>query len=109
MKLVEIKQQVYQFTCTTNTKQLRKEHPQTTQGKDLRYKNHWIEILDEVKLLRSQNLDISLTDLENSEKMLKKSLLTVGKLVGLNEEKINVDWQKIKLENQFSDIHIEEL
>ena len=41
--------------------------------------------------------------------MLKESLLTVGKLAGLNEEKINVDWQKIKLENQFSDIHIEEL
>ncbi len=109
MKLVKIKQQVYQLTCTKNTKQLRKERAQITQGKDLRYKNQWIEILDEVKLLRSQNLDISLTDLEKSEKMLKESLLTVGKLAGLNEEKINVDWQKIKLENQFSDIHIEEL
>ncbi len=41
--------------------------------------------------------------------MLKKSLFTVGHLAGLNNESIEVDWQRIKLENQFTDIHIEEL
>ena len=109
MKLPEIKQEVYRLTCTNNTKQLKKEHPQLVEGKDLRYKVQWVAILDQIKLLRNQNLDISLTDLENSEKMLKESLFTIGNLAGLNNETIELDWQRIKLENQFSDLHIEEL
>ncbi|MEA5508916.1 hypothetical protein VB715_03985 [Crocosphaera sp. UHCC 0190] len=112
MKLQEIKQKVYQLTCTKNTKILKKQRPELVKNRDLRYKIQWIAILDEVKLLRSQGLDFSLTDLEESEKMLKKSLLTVGHLAGLSNEMIELDWQRIKLENQFTDIHdihIEEL
>ncbi len=109
MKLQEIKQEVYQLTCTKNTKQLKKERPQLVEGRDLRYKVQWLTILDEIKLLRSQGLDFSLTDLEQSEKMLKQSLFTVGRLAGLSDDNLEIDWQKIKLETQFSDIHIEEL
>jgi hypothetical protein len=41
--------------------------------------------------------------------MLKESLFTIGNLAGLNNDTIELDWQKIKLENQFSDLHVEEL
>lgn len=109
MKLQEIKKEVYQSTCTKNTKHLKRQRPELVKKRDLRYKIQWIGILDEIKLLRSQGLDFSLNDLEESEKMLKKSLFTVGHLAGLNNESIEVDWQRIKLENQFTDIHIEEL
>ena len=109
MKLQEIKQEVYRLTCTKNTKQLKNKHLKLVEGRDLRYKVQWISILNEIKSLPNQNLDVSLTDLENSEKMLKESLFTIGNLAGLNNENIELDWQRIKLENQFSDLHIEEL
>ncbi len=109
MKLKAIKQEVYLLTCTNNTQQLRKEHSSLTAGKDLRYKVQWLAILEQIKLLREQNLDISLKDLEESEQILKKSLFTVGRIAGLEDKKIEVDWQRIQLETQFSDIHIEEL
>jgi hypothetical protein len=109
MKLKSIKQKVYLLTCTKNTKHFKKEHIDLTLGKDLRYKIYWQEILSQIKLLREQNLDISLNDLEASEVMLKHSLLKVGKLAGLSDEKIKVDWQRLQLETHFTDIHIEEL
>ncbi len=109
MKLQEIKQQVYQLTCTKNTKYLKKQRPELVKNRDLRYKIQWIAILDQIKLLRTKALDFSLTDLEESEKMLKKSLFTVGHLAGLSNETIELHWKRIKLENQFTDIHIEEL
>lgn len=109
MKLQKIKQEVYQLTCTKTTKQLRKERPKLVEGRDLRYKVQWIAILDKIKLLQSQGLDFSITDLEESEKMLKDSLLTFGRLAGLSDDELEIDWQRIKLETQFSDIHIEEL
>ena len=109
MKLKAIKQEVYFLTSTKNTKQLQKERFDLTLGKDLRYKACWVEILEQIKLLRQQNLDISLNDLEASEKMLKESLFTVGKMAGLDEEKLKIDWQRIQLEAQFADVHIEEL
>ncbi|MGK7934221.1 MAG: hypothetical protein AB4206_00195 [Xenococcaceae cyanobacterium] len=109
MKLKSIKQEVYNLTSTQNTKQLKKEHSDLIEGKDLRYKAHWLQILEQIKLLREQNLDISLEDLEVSEKMLKDSLFKVGRIAGLDEEKIEIDWQRIQLETQFKDIHLEEL
>lgn len=109
MKLKIIKQEVYSLTCTNNTKELQKERSELTLGKDLRYKFSWLEILKQIKLLKQQNLDISLKDLLESEKMLKKSLVTVGKMADLNDDKIEIDWQRIQLESQFADIHIEEL
>ena len=109
MKLLKIKQEVYYLTHTKNTKQLKKERSDLTEGKDLRYKSRWIEILNQTKLLQEQNLDISFKDLEASEKMLKNSLLTVGRMAGLNDAKIEVDWERIQLATQFADIHLEEL
>ncbi len=109
MKILDVKKEVFQLTCTTDTKGLKKEHPNLTNGKDLRYKEQWLKILEDVKSLRNQGLDLSIADLEESEAMLKESLYTVGKIVGLNEEQLNIDWQKIKLESMFSDIHIEDI
>lgn len=109
MKIHAAKQEVFSLTCTTNTAQLRKERPELTDGRDLRYKAQWFEILEKLKALRSYGLDISLTDLEQSEQMLKESLFTVGQMAGLGHDNIEVDWQRIKLESQFRDVHIEEL
>lgn len=109
MTLSEIKRQVYDLTCTETTKQLKQERPDLTKNQDLRYKKNWQSILDEIQFLKQSNLDISLQDLENSEQMLKESLLSIGRLSGLSDESIEVDWQRIKLTAQFSDIHIENL
>jgi hypothetical protein len=109
MKIQSVKQEVFSLTYTSNTTQLKKERPDLTEGKDLRYKIQWIEILKQLKALRTQVLDISLVDLEQSEKMLKESLFKIGHLANLNNERIETDWQRIKLEAQFSDIHIENL
>lgn len=109
MKLKAIKQEVYLLTNTKNTKQLRKEHSEITAGRDLRYKVQWLAILEQIKSLKEKSLDISLKDLEESEQMLKESLFNVGRIAGLEDEKIEIDWQRIQLETQFSDIHIEEL
>lgn len=109
MKLQKIKQEVYELTCTSNTKQLKKQRPELVKNRDLRYKIQWMTILNEIQFLRSQGLDLSLTDVEESEKMLKESLFTVGHLAGLSDQTIELDWQRIRLENQFTDVHIEEL
>lgn len=109
MKLQTIKQEIYHLTCTKNTKQLKKERSDLTSGKDLRYKKHWISILKQIESLRDLGLDLSLEDLNKSEQMLKESLFKVGTIAGLNKERIEFDWQRIQLEAQFGDIHIEEL
>lgn len=109
MKLGEIKQKVFSLTGTENTKQLKKKRPDLTEGRDLRYKAQWLEILEKLEAPSVQNPDISLDDLEKSEQMLRESLFTVGHLAGLNDNQIEIDWQRIKLEAQFGDIHIEEL
>jgi ribosomal protein L29 len=109
MKIQELKQEVFSLTCTTNTQQLRKERPELTEGRDLRYKEQWTELLEKLKVLREQGQDMSLSDLEQSEQMLKESLFEVGHIAGLSNDKIEIDWQRIKLEAQFGDVHIEEL
>lgn len=113
MKIQAIKQSVYTLTCCPTTKQLKKERCDLTVGRDLRYKQQWQEILDLLKELRANGQDFSLADLEESEQMLKESLFTVGRLAGLSDDQIEVDWQRIELEvqfeAQFGDIHIEEL
>ena len=107
MKMQEIKQEVYRLSDTNNTQQLKKEHPDLTEGRDLRYKKYWSEILEKLKELQIQ--DLTLSDLEHSEQILKESLFKVGHGVGLTNEQLEVDWQRIKLEAQFGDVYLEEL
>lgn len=109
MKMQAVKQEIFSLTCTTNTKQLKKERPDLTNGRDLRYKAQWLEILEQLKTLRIQGLDMSLSDLEQSEQMLRESLFKVGWIAGLSDDQIEIDWQRIKLEAQFGDVYIEEL
>ena len=109
MKIQELKQEVLILTCTTNTEQLKKERPDLTEGRDLRYKEQWTEILEKLNVLREQGQDISLSDLEQSEQMLKESLFEVSHITGLSNDQIEIDWQRIKLEAQFGNVHIEEL
>jgi hypothetical protein len=121
MNMQSIKQEIYHLTDTKNTQQLKKEHPDLTNEKDLRYKIHWQNILEQVKNLPSLgtrckvsqpsavSFDLSITDLERSEKMLKDSLFKIGKISGLSDRELESDWQRINLTAQFADIHIEEL
>jgi hypothetical protein len=109
MTLTEVKQAVFNLTCTDNTKQLKKQRPDLTKGRDLRYKAHWLAILERIKSLRQSGQDLSLADLEESEVMLKNSLFKVGRMAGRSESDLAIDWQRIQLEAQFGDIHIEEL
>ena len=109
MKMQDIKQEVFSLTCTTNTQQLKKERPDLTQGRDLRYKEQWVEIQRKVKRLQEQGQDMSLEEIEQSEQMLKNSLFEIGNIAGLSNDQIEIDWQRIKLASQFGDVHIEEL
>ncbi|MBE8992676.1 hypothetical protein [Nostoc sp. LEGE 12450] len=109
MKMQDIKQEVFSLTCTTNTQQLKKERPDLTQGRDLRYKEQWVEIQRKVKRLQEQGQDMSLEDIEQSEQMLKNSLFEIGHIAGLSNDQIEIHWQRIKLASQFGDVHIEEL
>ena len=108
MKMAVVKQEVYKLTNTKTTQGLKKEHPTLTQGRDLRYKAHWMSILEELHALK-QIPDISLTDLEQSEHMLKESLFKVGSMAGLSKNELELDWQRIQLEAHVTDIHIESL
>lgn len=107
MKLQAIKQAVFNLTCTTTTQQLKQAYPQLAQGRDLRYKDQWLHILE--RLQTDQDLNISLVDLEQSEHMLRQSLLTVSQLAGQEADRVELEWQRIRLEAQFGDVHIEEL
>ncbi len=108
MKMTEVKQAVYKLTGTQTTQELRREHPRLTDGLDLRYKAHWLSILEEVRTLK-QTPDLSLDDLERSEQMLKNSLFKVGALAGRSQDELEIDWHRIQLEAQVADIHLEEL
>ncbi len=109
MKMQALKQEVFKLTCVDDTKQLKKERPDLTKGRDLRYKIQWQELLEKLIALREEGHDLSLNDLEASEKMLKESLMKVGQMAGLGKQAIETDWQRIKLEAQFTDIHIDDL
>lgn len=109
MKIQAVKQEVFSLTCTENTKKLKKEHPKLTDRRDLRYKAQWFEILEQLKALFTQGLDMSIAELEQSEQMLKDSLFSVSRIAGLSDGQTEFDWQRISLEAQFGDIHIEEL
>lgn len=50
--------------------------------------------------------DISMEDLNNSEAMLKKSL---GNVTGMSGDRLETEWNRIKLESGVSDVHYEEL
>jgi hypothetical protein len=77
------------------------------------FKDQWLSTLEQqmrtLQQLPDISPDISLADLEQSEQMLKASLFNVGAMAGLSEAELEVDWQRIQLETQFADIHIEEL
>jgi uncharacterized protein YaaR (DUF327 family) len=48
IKLKTLKQQVYQLAGVIDTKQLKKQHPNLTKGRDLRQKANWQEIFNQL-------------------------------------------------------------
>jgi hypothetical protein len=115
MKLQEIKREIYKLTCTTNTKDLKQQRSDLTQGRDLRRKSEWEAMLGIIIDLRDKGQDFSIDDLENSERALKESLFKIGRLAGMSNEKIELDWQRIQLDSQYAmqfnefNIHVEDL
>ena len=63
MKMATVKQEVYRLTGTETTQELKRAHPELTKGRDLRYKAHWLKILEQVRALK-QLPDMSLDDLQ---------------------------------------------
>lgn len=61
------------------------------------------------KARRAAKNDISLQDLEKSEKRLKASLAKMRRMEGKSQRDIDTEWHRMKLEGLVSDIHIEEL
>lgn len=115
MKLKDIKLKVYTLTYTKDTKDLKRQRFDLTQNRDLRYKAEWQSMLDQVTQLREQGQEFSIEDIDKSEHMLKESLFKVGKLGGMSDKNIELDWQRIQLDAQYQsqcnqfDIHIEDL
>ncbi|MEM9155738.1 MAG: hypothetical protein AAGB13_12010, partial [Cyanobacteria bacterium P01_F01_bin.33] len=102
MNMRSLKQTVYRLTCTETTKQLKQERPDLTRGRDLRYKTQWKAILDRIEELRESDRDISLADLEQSEQMSKNSFFKLGRTLGKSQESLEIEWQRILLEAQFT-------
>lgn len=109
MNMRSLKQNVYRLTCTESTKQLKKQRSDLTQGRDLRYKFQWQEMLAQLERLCDCGLDISLDDLERSDRDSKESFFKLGRALGKSHESLEIEWQRILLEAQFADIHIEDL
>ncbi|MBE9175129.1 hypothetical protein IQ225_07065 [Synechocystis salina LEGE 06155] len=98
MKIAEIKSRVFKVSNTKNTKQLKADYPEITNGKDLRFKGSWSEILEQFGgVFPSKN--IFNTSLDEMDKMLKEHLVKIGKNSGLTDLELEVEWQKIKLES----------
>lgn len=109
MNVRSLKQILYRLTCTETTKQLKQERPDLTRGRDLRYKAQWQAMFEQLQSLRESDRDISLADLERSEQMSKDSFFKLGRMSGKSQERLEIEWQRIVLDAQFADIHIEEL
>lgn len=51
MKIIQIKNKVYQLTSTRSTAELKKARSELVKGKDLRYKENWISIYSTLRLV----------------------------------------------------------
>jgi hypothetical protein len=98
MKITEIKGRVFEVSNTKNTKQLKAKYPKITDGKDLRFKKSWCEILGQFGgVLPGKN--IFNMSLDEMDKLLKEHLVKIGKNSGLTDSELEIEWQRIKLES----------
>ena len=105
MKINRLKQEVYRLTYTKNTKQLKFQRPELTQGKDLRRKDNWTAIFSTLKLIDGFHQDRTSQDLlvkhgfksldrNSSFDDLLNNVRSLGSLHNSLESQINVLEQK---------------
>lgn len=109
MKLCEIKLKVFDLLSVTETKQLKKNYPHLVRGKDLRYRVSWSDLLNQLLVIEADVGTVTLETLQETDEYLRQSFFETHRFLGYSDDKIEVEWQRIALEAQFSDIHIEEL
>jgi hypothetical protein len=100
MKLQAIKAEVFRRVGVAGTTSLKLQRPDLTQGRDLRYKFQWLEILS---LLKD---DLTLNDLAREEQELKQSLHRVERLAGTSVTVVEETWQTIQQSSQADDLDI---
>ncbi len=100
MKLQVIKTEVFRQVGVAETTALKKQRPDLTQGRDLRYKAQWLLIYS---LLQD---DLTLDDLAREEKELKQSLHRVERLAGTAVVAVEKAWQIIQWSSQTDDLDI---
>lgn len=101
MNIKEIKDKVYQKTNVLNTAELKRERPDLTKGKDLRYKKSWQHILDALED------DYTLDDLEQDAKELHQNLHRIGRAFGQSYQQVEDTWEEINskpIEQIFAEI-----
>lgn len=112
MKLQEIKIEVFRLTGVPRTPELKRQRPDLTQGRDLRYKAEWLAMLDILKQQHTVQPDITLDELERQDIELKQSLHRVGRITGLSAQDVEETWKTIQQNAQAHssvDITLEEL
>ena len=100
MKLQVIKTEVFRRVGVAETTALKKQRPDLTQGRDLRYKAQWLLIYS---LLQD---DLTLDDLAREEQELKQSLHRVERLAGTAVVAVEKAWQIIQRSSQTDDLDI---
>lgn len=100
MKLQAIKTEVFRRVGVAGTTALKRQRPELTQGRDLRYKAQWLVIYS---LLQD---DLTLDDLAREEQELKQSLHRIGRLTGTAVVVVEKAWQTIQLSAQTDDLDI---
>lgn len=112
MKLQAIKSEVFRLTGVPLTPELKRQRPDLTLGRDLRFKAEWIAILDILRQQQTEQPDITLNELEQQDIELKQSLHRVGRITGLSVQDVEATWKTIQQNTQAHssvDITLEEL
>jgi hypothetical protein len=100
MKLQVIKTKVFRWVGIADTTALKRQRPDLTQGRDLRYKAQWLAIYS---LLQD---DLTLDDLTREEQGLKQSLHRIERLAGTAVATVEKTWQIIQQNAQADDLDI---
>ncbi len=100
MKLPELKAAVWCRVGVANTKALKQQRPDLTQGRDLRYKAEWLAIYAQVQQ------DWTLADCAREEQELKQSLHRVARMAGRAVATVEETWQTLQHNAEADDLDI---
>lgn len=123
MIIKDIKKQVYRLAKVCGTRELKRKRPDLHAGHDLRYKKHWLDMLDQLMMARfyveneptplldsvigdvtveqfeaniQQNQDRRAEEDQELEKRRQQFYDTL-RLSGMSMDKIDIKWARIRL------------